>query len=270
MGIIVCRTLPHRIRRIADDNPYGGASLGFDGFGVFAEEAFEDVAIARFAQLEGICEAESIKGQILRLWAYLLEYALDIYIGNIVSQQDYFVGMNLRTVFMRHIFGADKPRLQETCDECTRPSKGVKDMYIFVGEGGAKLCFQNIVYAVENEVHTLHRGIDGAEFLHRERECPFEELFVEVFDDRLLALKVVNLAHICSHRFVEGVERIKVFVHRLSLEQIYHELHRRGYGVVAHELIVGKEDFEDGASDEVLCEHLDALLCRDTRVEVGS
>ena len=45
-------------------------------------------------------------------------------------------------------------------------------------------------------------------------------------------------------------------------------MHGRGDGVVAHKLIVGKESFEDGARDEVLCEHLDALFGGDAGIEV--
>ena len=121
---------------------------------------------------------------------------------------------------------------------------------------------------MEDEVYTLHGGVDRAEFFDREREGAFEKFLIEIFDHRLFPLEVVDFAHVGAHRFVEVGKHSEVLVHGFRFEQVDHQLHRRGDGVVAHKLVVGKEGFKDRARDEVLRQHLDALFGSDARIEV--
>ena len=268
LRIVIGRLLTHGIGRIADDDADGRAALRFHRFGVLLEKAFENVVLAVFAQLEGVGEADAIVGQIFRLRAHLLKDALDVDIRNVVGQQHEFVGVNLVPVFAHHVFGADEPRLQKARDESARAGEGVEHVDVFVGEGGAKLRLQHLVHRMEDEVHTLHGGVDCAELFDGEGEGAFEELLIEVFDHRLFPLEIVDLTDVGAHRFVEVGEHGEVLVHGFRFEQVDHHLHGRGDGVVAHKLIVGKEGFEDGARDEVLREHLDALFGRDAGIEV--
>ena len=89
-------------------------------------------------------------------------------------------------------------------------------MYPRICQRRIKLRFQNIVYTAEDEIYTFHRGIDRAEFLNRERESSFEKLLVKVFDNRLLALKVIDLAHVKAYRLIESLECTEVFVYRFG------------------------------------------------------
>ena len=182
MRIVVGRLLPHGIGRIANDDTDGCATLRFHRFGVLAEEMFEDVlSITVFPQLEGVGQADAIVGQIFRLRTHLLKDTLDVDIRNVVRQQHEFVGVNLLRVFAHHIFRTDESRLQKARDECASAGEGVEHVNVFLREGCPKLRFQHLVHRMEDEVHTLHGGVDHAEFFDREGEGAFEKFLIEIF-----------------------------------------------------------------------------------------
>ena len=67
-------------------------------------------------------------------------------------------------------------------------------MHILLGQRGVELRLEYVIHGMDDEVHTLHRRIDDAKLFHGERKRAFEELFVEVLDDGLLALQIVYAA----------------------------------------------------------------------------
>ena len=90
-------------------------------------------------------------------------------------------------------------------------------MYILLGQRGVELCLEDVIYRVNDEVHTLHRSIDDSQLLHGERERAFEELFVEILDDGLLALQIVYAAHIRPYRLIELLQHFGIFLESLLL-----------------------------------------------------
>ena len=108
-------------------------------------------------------------------------------------------------------------------------------MHPLFAEAGAEVFPQDIVHGVEDEVHALHGGIDDTELLDGLRESPLEELLIEVLDDGLLALEVVNLPDVGAHGVVEGLEGIILLIDGFGLEELNHQLHRAGDGVILDE-----------------------------------
>jgi len=122
---------------------------------------------------------------------------------------------------------------------------------------------------MDDEVHTLHGRIDDAQLLHGERKRAFEELFIEILDDSLLALQIVYAAHIRPHRLIELLQHFGIFLESLLLQKVYHALHGTAHGVVVHELVIGKQRIEHRTGDDVLRQHLDGLCRIHGRVKVS-
>ncbi|MCY1558732.1 hypothetical protein D9M68_956910 [compost metagenome] len=100
--------------------------------------------------------------------------------------------MDFLLVLGRQLLGCDQSALQQPGDEGARAGEGVDDVNAFVAKRGAKLGLQNVVDAVNDEVHHLHRGVDDAQALSHLGEGVAEEFVVELDHDLLLACRVVD------------------------------------------------------------------------------
>ena len=56
----------------------------------------------------------------------------DVDSGDIVGEQDDFVGVDFAFIFFRQSVARDYAALQQTGNEGTRAGKGVEDMHVFV------------------------------------------------------------------------------------------------------------------------------------------
>ena len=224
-----------------------------------------------FVELEGIGQADAIVRQVVGLVAAhdVVIDALDVDVGNIVSQEDYFVAMNLVLVLAPQVFLLDESALHQASDECARSHKGVEDVYILLSQRRVEVLTQDVLDRMDDEIHALHRRIDNAKFLHGERECALEELLVEVLDDGLLALQVVDVAHVDPHRLVELIQHLCVHLKAFRFEKLQHELHRLAHRVVVDKLIVVEQGIEHGPHNHVLGQHLDGLSLIHTRIDVA-
>ena len=111
--------------------------------------------------------------------------------------------MNLVQIFALHVLRANRSALQEAGHEGAGADKGVDDVHVLVAETAAELLPQHIVDTVNDEIDTLHRGVNNAELGGGEREGPLKEFLVKVLDDGLFAGKIVDVAHIGAHAVVE-------------------------------------------------------------------
>ncbi|MNP65250.1 hypothetical protein D3C76_1608260 [compost metagenome] len=84
-------------------------------------------------------------------------------------------------------------------------------MNALAAKGLAELLLQQVVDAVEDEVHYFDRGVDDTEALGHLGEGVTEELVVQLDDDLLLALGVVDARCALAHAGVELLQSICFF-----------------------------------------------------------
>ena len=238
-----------------------GGHLLLHPFGIVLEELREQLVVLLLCQLESVRQADAAVRQVGFPTGDVMEYSFNVHIGDIIGQQHDFIAMDFIQVLALHVLRADKAGLQQSCDERACSYKRVEDMHILLGHRSVELRLEDVVYGVDDEVHALHGRIDDAQFLHGERKRAFEELFVEVLDDGLLALQIVYTAYICPHRLIELLQHFGIFLESLLLQEVYHALHGAAHGVVVHELVIGKQRIEHRTGNDVLRQHLDGL-CR--------
>ena len=150
--------------------------------------------------------------------------ALDVDVGNVIGQQHNLVAMNPADICAPCPQG-ESVRSARGGSEGAGADKGVDDVHVLVAETAAELPPQHIVDTVNDEIDTLHRGVDNAELGGGEREGAFEEFLVKVLDDGLLAGKIVDVAHIGADAVVETGQLHGVLADGVGIEQLNHALH---------------------------------------------
>ena len=94
----------------------------------------EWVYVVGFAKLEGIRQADAVKGRIGGAFALCGMIGIfDIDGGDIVGQQDYFIGVQLRRVFAWQGCGRDETAFHHAGKEGPRAGKGIEHMHIGIG-----------------------------------------------------------------------------------------------------------------------------------------
>jgi hypothetical protein len=83
--------------------------------------------------------------------------------GDVVGEQDDLVGVDLMPVFVRQFLRLDEVALEQAGDEGAGTGEGVDDVDTFAAERLAELALEQVVDAVDDEVHELDGGIDDAE-----------------------------------------------------------------------------------------------------------
>ncbi len=171
-------------------------------------------------------------------------------------------------VFVRQFLRLDQARLQQPGDKGAGAGKRVNDMHALAAQGLAELFLQQVVDAMQDEVHHLHRGVDDAQPFGHFREGVAKELVVQLDNDLLLALRAVDALGTQLHAVVEVLQRGGFFFQALLMQHIQHRLHRLGHGVVAGEAVIGKQRIEHRLCDQVLGQHLDDFSVADLVVQV--
>ena len=192
----------------------------------------------------------------------------DVDCGDVVSEEHYFVGMDLMLVFVFKLPRYNQAALQESGDEGAGAGEGVENVDVFIGEGAAKLFFEQVVDGVNNEVNHLYRRVDDAELFDHAGEGGFEELVVEFNDDALFACGVVDTLGPHSDGVVKLLQGFGLFRDVTGFKQVEHLLHGERDGVILHEGVAFEERFKDRFGDDVLREHLNGLLLGNGGVDV--
>ena len=92
---------------------------------------------------------------------------LYIDIGDVVRQEQFFVGMNFLPILpLQILFGDEVGGSQHTNDKAAGAGERVKNMHILGGEtGNFEFLAKQPVGALVDEIHHLHRGVDNAGLL---------------------------------------------------------------------------------------------------------
>src|SRR5690606_7925097 len=102
----------------------------------------------------------------------------DIDSSDVVGQQYQLIGVDLMLVLVWQLLVVDQSGLDQPSNKSARASKGVDNMHSLATKGLAKLPLQQVVNAVEDEVHHLDRGVDDTQALSHFRKGVTEELVV--------------------------------------------------------------------------------------------
>ncbi len=163
---------------------------------------------------------------------------LDVDGGDVVGEQDDFVGVDLVFVFVRKLFRADEATLQEAGDEGAGARERIDDVDAFAAKGLAEFLLEQIIDAVDDEIDDFHGGVNDAEALGHFREGIAEEFIVKLDDDFLFGGDVVDLGGAEFHAGVEFLQSVRFFFEAVLLEDFQHVLHGLGNGIVAGEAVV--------------------------------
>ena len=136
---IVFTFLPCGIGWISDNDTDVQGFLPFAACAVVHQHFVQHVAC--LVHLEGISQADAFKGNVWDVvWNIAVnvacQYAVvgrfDVDGGDVVGEQDDFVGVDFAFVFFRQPVARDDAALQQAGDEGTRAGEGVEDVHAFV------------------------------------------------------------------------------------------------------------------------------------------
>ena len=176
---------------------------------------------------------------------------------DVVGQQHDFVAMDFVFVLVWQLLRCDQAALHQPRDERACARKRVKDVDAFAAQRLAKFILQNVVDAVDDEVHYFHWRVDNAQPFCHLREGVAKELVVQFHHDLLLALGQVDAVGSAANRCVELLQRVGFLVQPVLLQQVEDSLHAFRDRVVAGEAVLSEQGVEDWFGDEVLGQHLD-------------
>lgn len=118
------------IGRVADDHPERGGFLAVYPFGVLLKKAFEGLLAAVFQHLEGVSQADAIKGRVCCCAGEVMPDAFNVDRRDVIGQQNDFIGMDFLLVLAEKILlpnqAADTPAsaVQSGCPCHVRKRQG--------------------------------------------------------------------------------------------------------------------------------------------------
>ena len=143
--VVVLTTLPNRIRRVSHDDTDVEGLLAFAAVAVVGEEIADEVTF--FVELESISETDALEGFVFPADESVID-SLDVDGGDIVGEQDDFVGVDLVFVFVRELLLADEAALKQAGDEGAGAGEGIDDVDSLAAEGLAELALQEVIDGV--------------------------------------------------------------------------------------------------------------------------
>ena len=268
--LVVGGFLSGGIGRVANDDADVQGFLPFAA-GTVVHQHFVEV-VAFFVHLEGVGEADAGEGLVCRRLVFaacqVVVGGFDVDGGDVVGEQDDFVGVYFGAVFLRQAFARDDAALQQAGDEGTCTRERVEDVHAFVLQAAVEFAAQDVFDAVDDEVHDFDRGVNDAEAFGHAREGVAEEFVVKLDDDFLFARRVVDAFGAHLHGFVEFLQTVAFFVQVLVVQAFEDVLHGEADRVVRGEAVAGEEGIEDGLGNHVLREHFDDVVVADVAIQV--
>ena len=73
--------------------------------------------LRRLRELKGVCKTNSIEVNVVVGLDYIVIYGLDIYISDVISEQDDFITMYLTEILALHVLRLDKAGLEKSSNE---------------------------------------------------------------------------------------------------------------------------------------------------------
>ena len=141
-------------------------------------------------------------------------------------------------------------------------------MHALAAQGLVEFLSQQVINAVQDEIHHFHRRVDDAQAFGHFREGIAEELVVQLDHDLLFAGGVVDAFGAQLHAVVELLQRGGLLFETLLVEHIQHGLHGLAHRVVTGEAVVCEQRIEHRLGDQMLGQHFDDFGIGDLVVEI--
>ncbi len=141
-------------------------------------------------------------------------------------------------------------------------------MHALAAQRLAELGLQNVVDAVDDEIHHLYRGVDNAEALGHFRESVAEKLVVQFHHDFLFAFGIGDAFGAQLHTGIELFQCVGFFVQPVFLQHIQHALYGQRHGVVLGKTVAFEQRIKHGFGDQVLGQHFNDFAVADAVVQV--
>ena len=138
--------------------------------------------------------------------------------GDVVGEQDDFVGVDFAFVFFRQPVARDDAALQQAGDEGACAGEGVEDVHAFVLQTAFEFVLQDVFHAFDDEIDDFDGRVNDAESFGHAREGVAEEFVVEFHDDFLFAFGGFDAAGTQVDGVVEGLQGIALFVEVFLLQ----------------------------------------------------
>ena len=142
----------------------------------------------------------------------------DVDSGDVVGEQDDFVGVDFTFVFFRQPVARDDAALQQAGDEGTRAGERVEDVHAFVLQAAFEFVLQDVFHAFDDEIDDFDGRVNDAEPFGHAREGVAEEFVVEFHDDFLFAFGGFDAAGTQVDGVVEGLQGVALFVEVFLLQ----------------------------------------------------
>ena len=150
---------------------------------------------------------------------------LDIDRGDVVGEEDEFVGVEFFAELARQILRLDVSRLQKPRHERSRSRERIDHVDVSICQRLSEFLIENILDGVDDEIHAFNGRINDAELFGHARERCSEESVVEFINHALFAFGVVNSFGAFGNGFVEFVERRAFPFRNFFVKQINGLLH---------------------------------------------
>ncbi len=170
-----------------------------------------------------------------------VECFLDIDGGDVVGEQNDFIGVQLVLVFVQQVFRRNEARLQQADEECAGAGEGVDDVDVFFAQARFELVAQDVLHAVDDEVDHFDRRVDDAQPLGHAGEGGAKELIVQFNDDLLPGLGVVHALGAVADAGVKLFELLGFLFHATVRSAGRASSASTADGVVLREGVVGKQ-----------------------------
>ena len=138
--------------------------------------------------------------------------------GDVVGEQDDFVGVDFAFVFFSQPVVRDDAALQQAGDEGACAGEGVEDVHTFVLQAAFEFALQDVFHAFDDEIDDFDGRINDAEPFCHAREGVAEEFVVEFHDDFLFAFGGFDAAGTQVDGVVERLQGIALFVEVFLLQ----------------------------------------------------
>ena len=185
-----------------------------------------------------------------------MEGLLDVNGGDVVRQQQELVGVQLLPVLPEQVGVLDQLRgLQQPDKEDTGSRERIEDMDALIRQAPAELLPQDVVGAVQDEVHDLHRRVHDPQPVGLLLQCDGEELLVKLHQHPLPGFAVVQALCPQANAAVEGLEIPSLVLQTELLEVPRQAVERPGHRVAAGEVVVLEQGLEHGPRQQVLGQH---------------